>query len=70
MRRIGGAAAAASDVRACSLASGHWSRPTFFWASAMANARHVGCPHFLQFVLGSSLKISSPDNAIGLGPSH
>ena len=30
----------------------------------IAKARHVGNPHFLQFVLGRSLNISTPDNAI------
>jgi hypothetical protein len=30
----------------------------------MAKARQVGNPHFLQFVLGKSLNISTPDNAI------
>ena len=30
----------------------------------IAKARQVGKPHFLQFVLGRSLKISTPVNAI------
>jgi hypothetical protein len=32
----------------------------------MAKARHVGCPHFLQFVFGSNLNISMPVKAIFL----
>jgi len=30
----------------------------------MAKARHVGMPHFLQFVFGNSLKICNPVIAI------
>jgi hypothetical protein len=30
----------------------------------MAKARQVGCPHFLQFVLGRCLNISTPESAM------
>jgi hypothetical protein len=34
----------------------------------MAKARQVGKPHFLQFVFGKSLNISTPDKAISIPP--
>ena len=33
----------------------------------MANARHVGTPHFPQFVLGSFLNISIPESPEEMG---
>ena len=62
--RIGGADAPASAALASSLTNGHSSMFAFFWASCIAKAMHVGRPHFLQLVFGSSLKMSSPDNAM------
>src|SRR5208283_797253 len=66
---IGGAEASPSIFFASSDTSGHKSNETCLWASFIAKARHVGCPHFLQFFFGSSLNISTPDNAI-LPPLH
>ena len=64
MPLIGGAAASPSVCFALSDASGQASRLACFAASFMANARQVGCPHFLQLVFGSSLNISIPERAI------
>src|SRR5208282_6763781 len=61
---IGGADASPRIFLASSETSGHRSREACLWASFIAKARHVGCPHFLQLVLGSNLNISTPDNAI------
>ena len=52
---MGGADAASSAVVASSLTEGHLSSSVPFWASFMAKARHVGNPHSLQLVCGSSL---------------
>ena len=62
--RIGGAEAPASAALASSLTVGHSSMFAFFWASCIAKAMHVGRPHFLQLVFGSSLKISRPESAM------
>src|SRR5574341_1111708 len=64
MSRIGGAAASPRTFLASSDASGQVSRLACLAASFMAKARQVGCPHFLQFVLGRYLKISTPERAI------
>jgi hypothetical protein len=49
---------------ASSETSGHKSKEACLWASFIAKARHVGNPHFLQFVFGRSLNISTPVKAI------
>ena len=54
---IGGADSSPRTFFASSETSGHKSRDACLWASFIAKARHVGCPHFLQFVFGSSLNI-------------
>jgi hypothetical protein len=45
-------------------ASGHFSSASFPAASFMAKVRQVGYPHFLQLVLGRSLKICKPVNGM------
>src|SRR5664280_2494871 len=62
--RMGGAEAAPSAALASGEASGHFSSDSFPAANFMANVRHVGYPHFLQLVLGRSLKICKPVNGM------
>ncbi len=64
MGLMGGAEASPSLAFASSDTSGHRSRDACLWASFIAKARHVGNPHFLQFVFGKSLNISTPVSAI------
>ncbi len=54
---IGGADASPSVAFASSETSGQAEISTPPWASFIAKARHVGNPHFLQFVFGRSLNI-------------
>src|SRR5512141_2764298 len=61
---IGGSEAAPRNDFASSEASGQASSDACFAASFMANARQVGKPHFLQFVFGKCLNISTPESAI------
>ena len=63
-RRMGGAEAAPRAAFDSGEASGHFSSDSFPAASFMANVRHVGYPHFLQLVLGRSLKICRPVNGM------
>gem|GEM_PF-6446353 len=60
----GGADASPSIFFASSDTSGQESRVACLCASFIAKARQVGCPHFLQFVFGNSLNISTPVRAI------
>src|SRR3990172_5623570 len=64
MSRIGGAADSPRIFLASSDASGQVSRLACFAASFMAKARQVGWPHFLQFVFGRYLNISTPESAM------
>jgi hypothetical protein len=62
--RIGGAADSANWVFDSSLTYGQSDSSTCLAANFMANAKQVGNPHSLQFVLGSNLYICIPDKAI------
>ena len=64
MMLTGGADASPSFCFASSETSGHKSNEACLCASFIAKARQVGNPHFLQFVFGRSLNISTPVNAI------
>jgi hypothetical protein len=61
---MGGAEAAPRAALASGEASGHFSSASFPAANFMANVRQVGYPHFLQLVLGRSLKICKPVNGM------
>ncbi len=53
--RTGGWAAPSRDALDASVTCGQSDSDTFFWARAMAKARHVGSLQSLQFVLGRYL---------------
>jgi len=53
--RIGGACASESAALASAETCGHCSRPTFFAATCIANAMHVGKLQSPQLVLGRCL---------------